>query len=301
MCIVNINPIQIIMEDKKNQAKDNDNRDKFCKSTTYLESRRSRITKSFIKTNSSTVLSNNSEQSVYEVFDNSGQELIKFNKNQTNGFYKITEFDKEDEDDSEDSLESNKESFSPKKIITFSIYLNKAKIGNSNMPMIIKETFEADSNEFLHVLLVLFLQMLNKKLKDYGYKFDVPSDSTSIDEKYYMVKPMKKSGKPDIDLPGFDLKTRLKDFCVSSFSVVFDYSRLNKYPVNTIDDMKDRSSSMTQKVQVNSLKVFRESTHFANTLTEKKEQEINNKPKITNETIKQFKSDKICCEHCLIF
>jgi hypothetical protein len=267
----------------------NNTQEKQCKSTTYLESRRSRITKSFIKTNYSTMISSRSDDKVLN------EDLfVKTNDRKIN---LITEFD--DEDESEDSISSDQESYQAKKMITFSVYIGKANGRTNDMPLVIKETLEADINDFLHVLLVLFIQHVNKKLKEHGYQLVIPPNSTSIDEKKYTLKPMKKSGKPDMDLPGFDLKTKIKDFGVSSFALVYEKSCLYECSQSKVPKLSNTSNDSEKG---NSHQHFSAKTIDAHTRKVYKEDKIiHDIIDMSNSSIKKISSNNACCKQCLIF
>lgn len=62
-------------------------------------------------------------------------------------------------------------------------------------------------------------QILNESNKN--QKNRKPSNSNS-DKSIYLVKYMKKSGKPDMDLPGFELNTPVENFKVNQFALSYD-------------------------------------------------------------------------------
>lgn len=262
------------------------NREKFCKSTTYLEKRRSRITHSFIKANESTIESSFADKATEDF----NKYLIP-RKTHSKPNVQIWEKENESDNSEDDSIASENESFHQKKLVTFSIYLNKKLTGKREVPVMFKESFEVDVTDVLDSLLINFITALNKKLKKYEYMVLVPE--MPIDEKKYVLKPMKKSGKPDMDLPGFDLKTKLLNFGVSSFSLVFhECCLVDTQMQDESFDENFRCNTMVMK-GTDKMDLHDDLRKISETVKENEESKKIEKKVIQKETS--------CCNKCIIF
>ena len=251
-----------------------------CKSTTYVESKKSRITKSFIRTNYATVVSSSSNLSKAD--DNYFKDTKKtFCANQLH----ITEFKEEDGSSKDDKIENLN------KVITFSVCIsNHPLVTTDNSPVILKEVFEINTNDTLSKAIIIFFRLLNKTTKDKGYKFIVPKIS-KISDCEFQVKPMKKSGKPDFDLPGFDLETPIKDFGFNAFSVIFkEHFISNAYLSEIFEEKNIISNQGKEEVKYLDKKKAEES----NVITEVE----------VNKSLKQIcvnKDTSSCCNSCVVF
>ncbi len=249
-----------------------------CKSTTYVESKKSRITKSFIRTNYATVVSSSSN------INNDEEKYFKDNKKTfcTNQQLHITEFKEEDGSSKDDKIEN------PNRIITFSICINKHTLVTSDTtPVILKEAFEINTNDTLSKAIIIFFRLLNKTTKDKGYKFIVPKISKITDSEF-QVKPMKKSGKPDFDLPGFDLETPIKNFGFNAFSVVFKEHFVSNAYLSEIFEEKIIIPNKEKGFDQNK-------TEQSNVITEV---EVNKK-KLKQVSVNKDSSS--CCNSCVVF
>lgn len=241
-----------------------------CKSTTYLENKTSRITKSFIKTNYTTMSSNKSNEKGFKKSEDDSN--IQFTNNL------ITEFFDEENGSIKDD-KSDKTS----KIITFSLFIEKhPKLMNEKLPLLLKESFEINADECLSKAIILFIRIINKSLKDKDLKITVPRQC-KIRDLDYQVKPMKKSGKPDFDLPAFDLNTPIKSFCFNAFSLVFKDSFLSNL---------SRESTDTE------IKHVKEITIEKPALIEKRKESV----KVSgNKEIPKKSESSSCCNSCIVF
>ena len=239
------------------------------KSTTYLENKKSRITKSFIKTNYTTMTSNKSNDKGFKKSEDDSNIHI------TNNF--ITEFfDEENGSAKEDKIDRTS------KLITFSLFIEKhPKLINEKLPMLLKESFEINADECLSKAIILFIRIINKSLKDKDLKITVPRQC-KIKDLEYQVKPMKKSGKPDFDLPAFDLETPIKSFCFNAFSLVFKDSFLSSL---------SRESTDTDLKQIKEVIIDKPLT------IEKRISTNENK----NKQIPKKSESSSCCNSCIVF
>jgi hypothetical protein len=123
--------------------------------------------------------------------------------------------------------------------ILFTIYISQGLIqqvtGESkekySNPIIIKELMTVMSTENFIPIIKRFITMVNCHLEVYNLRLLSLADAVKMingenvkleDQTVYLPKYMKSSGKPDYDLPGFDLKTPIDLFKLDKFALGFD-------------------------------------------------------------------------------
>lgn len=253
-----------------------------CKSTTYAESKKSRITKSFIKTNYATVVSSGSKGD-----EKDNRYFIDSKKTFCNNLQtRITEFKDEDEVSKGDAVNAIK-------MISMSLYITKHPLlTKEEMPLLLKQSFEINDNDHLSKAIIIFFRLLNKSLKDKDYKFSIPK-ITQIKDTVFKVKPMKKNGKPDCDLPAFDLETSIRNFGFNSFSLIFN----ENFIVSSIQTQKEENKEDVTQVLNNRNSISKDSEKNI-TLDSLEKKEKKNKI-VAPISLKEKESH--CCNSCLVF
>ncbi len=251
-----------------------------CKSTTYAESKTSRITKSFIKTNYATVVSSSSNKKNEQDNKYFLDSKRTFCNNQTH----IAEFKDEDESNKGDAV------VNANKMISMSLFITKHPlITKEVLPLLLKESFEIDANDNLCKAIIIFFRLLNKSHKDKEYKFSIPK-IRQITDNDFRVKPMKKSGKPDFDLPAFDLGTAIKNIRFNSFSLIFNES----YLVSSVSTHQNEESKEENNQIFTSRNSLSKDSQNNKTITSGK-----SKKKVAPISLKVKESH--CCNSCLVF
>lgn len=125
--------------------------------------------------------------------------------------------------------------------ICFSIYIPSSLIqqvtsspGYSSIkpnPIIIKELLSVKNTDSFIPIIKDFLLIVNKQIKNLNMRLldfeeaikTKHNNNIKIeDQTVYLPKYMKSSGKPDYDLPGFDLKTSIELFKIDKFALSFE-------------------------------------------------------------------------------
>lgn len=185
---------------------------KYCKSTSFLDNKKSRISASFLKTGSSTIISNTS----YSKRRPDESCLLASHP------LHIDEFDSEESGSPNKLLKADEN-----KVISFSICINETLYKTEeNLPLLIRSTIDVSINETLLNVTRRFIEYVNKQIDSKGLCLNLPSNET-LEPNDLIVKPMKKkSGKPDMDLPGFELEKRIGEVNYDAFSIVYNKSCL---------------------------------------------------------------------------
>lgn len=186
----------------------------YCKSTTLLETKKSRLSSSFIRTLSSTMISNSSNQ-----------------KKRNSDNFNVCVEAPENSSVSESSYTKTSKMAESKRILSFSIYSSNFlyPIDGKENVLMLRENLEASLNETLLTVTQRFLELVNIKLNDSKIAFIKPTIETSLSS-LYILKPMKKkSGKPDMDLPGFELGEKVGEINYDAFSIVFSSICVKKH------------------------------------------------------------------------
>jgi len=254
------------------------------KSTTYIENKVSRITKSFITSTYSTSSTiNNTHDLRY------GGTFLKKDNFFNSTFTKnhITEFNDEDSISSKADKDNSQ-------MITFSMLINKhSLLTKDSLPLILKESFEISSCEKLKKAIILFIRIANKSLKDKGVKLVIPK-LNMLNNNDFQVKPMKKSGKPDFDLPAFDIESAIKCICSSCFALVFKES----YLIGINNGNQSQSEFDSSKSEV---KKSRDSIIKEDCLSSSKCKLLSEKNKEKDKSQVKKIEDNSCCNKCLVF
>lgn len=204
----------------------------YCKSTTLLETKKSRLSSSLIRTLSSTMISSSSNQM---------RSVDNFN---------VCMEAPENSSVSESNYSKTKSVAESLRVLSFSIYSNTFpnSIDTKEKVFLLRENLEASSNETLLSLTQRFLQLINSKIRNSKIAFIIPSDDETLSS-LYTLKPMKKkSGKPDMDLPGFEMGEKVGKVNFDAFSIVFSSSCIKKL---MIDDESKHSYQVIQPNNVN--------------------------------------------------
>lgn len=199
----------------------------YCNSANFRATKKSRISSSFIRTSSSTMISNSSIHKIRS----------------EDNFNECTEAS---ENSSVNEISSSCKSLQvavSKKILSFSIYSSSFPYASEGM-LLLRENLEADLEETLLTTTQRFIELINNKIVDSKIHFIKPCHQTS-EQSLYILKPMKKkSGKPDMDLPGFDLGKKVGEVNFDAFSVVFSPSCIRK-----LDDAEKGNNGLSQVIQ----------------------------------------------------
>lgn len=137
-------------------------------------------------------------------------------------------------------VDIQKEVKTPKSMkIYFSVYfppnliqlvLGESKEKYSN-PLVFKILLPVKSNETFNPIMQRFINELNINLKEHSLrlmdieeaiKYKNGSLKNLEEQTIYLPKCMKNSGKPDFDLPGFDLRIILEDINVNRFALAYE-------------------------------------------------------------------------------
>lgn len=260
------------------------------KSTTFIENKISKITKSFITSSHSTSTNVSHTNDSYNL--RYGGTFLKRDYLFKSTFTKnhITEFNEEESLSSKDDKDHHQ-------MITFSMTITKhSLLSNEFTPMTFKESFEVSSCEKLKKAIVLFMRIVNKTIKDKGVKLVIPK-MNMLNNNEFQVKPMKKSGKPDFDLPAFDIELPIRNICSSCFALVFK----EKY-LMTIGNHNEQSQSQSEYDSSKSRSEIRKSKGECLSLIENKEKkkEKENEKEIETNLVKKMDKDS-CCNKCLVF
>lgn len=144
--------------------------------------------------------------------------------------------------------------------VAFSVYIKfHPLLENQTLPWVIKERLEINRETVLLDLVLIFLSICNTNhLKSKGLCFKLPKGT--YEDEGYLVKPLKKSGKPDLDLPSFEKTSKVSELGASEFSLVYateslkaiiieDQPRRFKESINIQRSIKTEATNVQKKSQ----------------------------------------------------
>lgn len=133
--------------------------------------------------------------------------------------------------------------------VAFSVFIKfQPGLENQTFPWIIKEKLAVSRETTMLDLVLIFINICNSNhLKSKGLCFRFPL--RTYEEEGYLVKPLKKSGKPDMDLPSFEKTSKVSELGASEFSLVYSpesIRELNEKPPQIQESIKIQSSMETE-------------------------------------------------------
>lgn len=226
--------------------------------------------------------------------------------------------------------------------ILFTIYISQGLIqqvtGESKEkypnPIVIKELITVMSTENFIPIIKRFISIVNCHLEVYNLRLlnlieavnIINGENTKLeDQTVYLPKYMKTSGKPDYDLPGFDLKTPIDLFKVDKFALGFEpqcltctkgkSSKLKSEVKPVIDyisetDSGDESSSTGNSFRHNIIHLNNQAQYsmIGNETLIKEEKSTLNENAINQNMASRItevsstqKKQKGCCDFCIVF
>lgn len=260
---------------RDNKYQSNDERQ--YSSTSYLETKKSRLSLSMIRTSNN--LASSLLPAVKERKEKGLGHSVSFNSSAQSSLI-------------EDTEEISK--------VEFSLYIkDHSLIDKEKLPLIMRDSILVNINLKLSEVVITFIKSFNIKLKEMNLKLFIPKEIEELENyknKTYIVKPMKKTGKPDNDLPGFEMTAKIKNLGVRQFSLIPQYDYINKIKnspsvtkktneINTIDNtkIKDNEGSKAKNDS---------DTNIPKKLDTNKIEEMQDNNTYTK---------KSCCDRCFIF